>query len=108
MENTKSNAKRLRSEENNSNSSNEKRTNIWEEIEGTPLHTIHREEQEDYLLSIGTQVISQKTFKTREAAIRYAKTKPWDLIMGAIWGAIALNNKIKFNLLSEEKTEKTK
>lgn len=63
-------------------SNNEKRTVLCEEIEGTPFMTVMMDEenQTDYILAIGTERVSLKTFTTRQEAIDYLETKPWDIL----------------------------
>ena len=57
-------------------------------------------ENYEYIITLGDQLASKKTFKTREEAEEYIEKKPWDLI--AIM-AMAINASMRS--IYEEKTQ---
>lgn len=41
---------------------------------------IRTNENYEYIITLGSQLASKKTFKTKEEAEKYIEEKPWDLI----------------------------
>lgn len=81
---------RLKNKNMTQSEENKKRLVVCEEIENTPFITImtDTENETDYQLAIGTQLLSTKKFSTREKAIEHLNEKPWD-ILGAWMVAIS-------------------
>ncbi len=53
---------------------------------------VRTNENYEYIITLGSQLASKKTFKTKEEAEEYIEKKPWDLI--AIM-AMAINVSVK-------------
>lgn len=42
-------------------------------------------EETEFIIAIGNRMASRKKFKTREDAMKHIKSRPWDLIVSAIF-----------------------
>lgn len=89
MKSTKSNSQQLSSESKiiskvlNSKIENYERT----QIEGT-VFTMVKIEEEQYILCIGTGIISDKVWEHEREVLNYVESKPWELLNAwAIWVA---------------------
>lgn len=61
-------------------------------IEKTPFTIIRFKPTDEWMISIGNNQVTEKTFKTKRQAIRYIKSKPWSMILNA---AIIINQLTK-------------
>lgn len=72
------------SSENNWTSSNEEVQQLnYEQIDGTAF-TLIGEEGKEWLIAIGHTLATPKNFETKEEAIAYIETKPWEMITAVI------------------------
>lgn len=56
--------------------------NVWQEIDGTPLHLITTDYEEcvEYRIALGTYLVTNKVFTDKKEAWEYAKKPNWDVL----------------------------
>ena len=57
-------------------------------------------ENYEYIITLGSQLASKKTFKTKEEAEEYIEEKPWDLI-----AIMAMAISVSMKSIDEEETQ---
>ena len=55
------------------------------------------EEQNDYIVTIGKHLASEKHFKTREEAEQYIETPQWDMILTMVAEMFAIHKDTEHN-----------
>lgn len=73
----------------------------YQVVDGTPFATVNINDEragKGVLILLAGMPASIKTFKTREEAIEYIQSKPWDLITGLVLNTIVKNNEQPFKI----------
>lgn len=75
----------------NSNSESEYKEIVYKRISDTPFTAIQKEKDDEWIITIGNQIATDKVFKSYEECKKYVNKKPWDLI-GTLAAVFAKEN----------------